>query len=60
MNQTTEAFFTQLRDLLRTHRVDFAADRDGAVEFTSADGNRMASLYNLKDLEALLDPHGLI
>ena len=60
MNQPTEAFLTEFRDLLARHGVNFAADRYGAVEFTSTDGNRVASLYNLKDLEATLDPHGLI
>ena len=55
MNQPTKIFFTQLRDLCRRHGVDFAGDRDGAVEFTSAEGSRMASLYGLKDLEDFLD-----
>ena len=60
MNQATEAFLIQLRDLCRSHGVDFRADF-GYVDFNSTDNSTApiqsvaASLEGLGDLEYKLE-----
>ena len=61
MNQPTEAFLIQLRDLCRAHGVDFSADF-GRVRFYSTDESPIywveADVESLEDLEAQLAQAG--
>ena len=50
MNQATEAFLIQLRDLYRNHGVDFAADPNG-VSFTNTDESLILAAAGALDSE---------